>query len=134
MWRVLAVVFIVVTLEVLLLARLAQWITFWPTLGVVVVTGLIGVLSARVQGWLVWQKIQLDLHHGTLPADGLIDGILLLAAGLLLFTPGLLTDAAGFVLLVPSVRESLREWLKRKFREMIERGQTTVFIIRQDPP
>ncbi|KPL11801.1 hypothetical protein AMJ85_02935 [candidate division BRC1 bacterium SM23_51] len=130
----LLILFIVLPLaELFILVKLAQATSFLFTVAVVVCTGLIGVLTARVQGWLVWQKIQLDLRHGILPANGLIEAIILLAAGLLLITPGLLTDAAGFVLLVPDVRRALREWIKRKFAEMIERGHTEIRFFRAGP-
>lgn len=130
----LLILFIVLPLvELFVLVKLAQATSFLFTVAVVVCTGVVGVLTARVQGWLVWQKIQLDLRHGILPADGLIEAVILLAAGLLLITPGLLTDAVGIVLLVPGARRAVREWIKRKVGEMIERGQSEIHFFRAGP-
>lgn len=132
--RKLLILFIVVPLvELLILVKLAQATSFLFTVLVVVATGVVGVMTARVQGWLVWQKIQLDIRNGILPTDGLIEGMVLLAAGLLLITPGLLTDAVGMALLVPAVRRSVREWVKNKFREMLESGQTEIYFFRAGP-
>jgi UPF0716 protein FxsA len=133
LYLVLLLLILVPLAELVLLIKLAGVVGIFATIGIVICTGLAGVLTARVQGWLVWQKIQLDLRHGVLPADGLIEAIVLLGAGLLLLTPGLLTDAAGALLLIPAARRAVRAWIRRKFREMIERGQTEIVFFREGP-
>jgi len=119
---------VVLPVDLFLLVELARLTSLWVTVGLVVLTALVGLLAARVQGWLVWQKIRLDLHHGVLPADGLLEAILLLAAGVLLLTPGLLTDGIGLVLLIRGPRRAVREWIKSRLKEAIERGETVVYI------
>jgi len=134
MFRKLLILFIVLPfVELFLLVKIAQATSFLFTVALVVVTGLVGAMTARVQGWLVWQKIRIELSHGVLPADGLIEGILLLAAGLLLITPGLITDAVGLALLIPAVRRAVRDWIKRKLREMIEQGRTEIYFFHGGP-
>jgi UPF0716 protein FxsA len=67
---------------------------------------------------MIWNRIRQDLAMGIVPSGRLIDGALILIAGVLLITPGLLTDVCGFALLIPPVRErikrSIRDWFQRK--------------------
>ena len=67
--------------------------------------------------------MQQEMEAGRFPADRLIDGLLLLVAGALLITPGLLTDVFGLAVLVPVTRSPIREWVKRRLRRMMERGE-----------
>ena len=55
------------------------------------------------------------MAQGIMPDEELIDGVLILAAGIALLTPGLLTDAAGLLLLVPGSRLALKRWLRERF-------------------
>lgn len=127
----LLLLFVVMPLtELFLLVKLAQATSFPTTVAIVLATGVIGVFTARVQGWLVWQKIQLDLRHARVPADGLIEGVALLIAGALLITPGLITDTIGFLLLIPPLRKLLRESIKDRFRRALARGEGRVFVFR----
>jgi UPF0716 protein FxsA len=85
------------------------------TIGLVLTTGLIGAALARWQGIYTALKIRLDLAAGKMPTDAVLDGLMIVVAGALLITPGLLTDLSGFALLVPPVRRMLRDRLKRWF-------------------
>ncbi len=108
MFRTLILLFIAIPLiELYLLLVVGDWIGAWPTVGLVIVTGVIGATLARMQGLKVFGDIQFDLSVGNVPTDNLLSGALVLAAGLLLITPGLLTDVAGFAMLVPSVRRRI---------------------------
>ena len=86
------------------------------TIALVVVTGFIGASLARQQGFKVWRKIQSDLNTGQMPAAELIDGLLVLIGGIVLLTPGLLTDVCGFALMVPAVRAAVKEKLQHRFQ------------------
>jgi UPF0716 protein FxsA len=86
----------------------------------VVGTGVIGAGLVRWQGWRTWRRIQDDLAHGNLPADALQDGLLILVAGVLLITPGVLTDAVGVLLLLPPVRRLVKSRLRRWFKARFE--------------
>ena len=101
--------------ELWLLFRLSGIFGFWPTVLVVLGTGLAGAALARMQGFLALNNIRNDLAHGALPTKSLGDGALILAAGLLLITPGVLTDVLGLALLFPPfrtlVRLGLTKWL-----------------------
>lgn len=108
--------FIVLPLiELVLLLQLAKWIDWWGTILVVVITGAIGISLARAQGFRTYRRIQAELAEGRMPADSLLDAMMILVAGALLLTPGVLTDAFGLSLLVPSCRRWYRVWLVRRF-------------------
>ena len=72
---------------------------WWVPIVMVIVTGIAGAALARWQGWQVLQRIREDARAGRMPADALIDGFLILLAGILLVTPGVLTDLVGVALL-----------------------------------
>ena len=88
----------------------------------VLATGVLGATLARRQGVAVWRRIQRDLADGILPADGIIDGLMVVLAAALLITPGLLTDALGFAMLIPPIRRLFRNRVKAIFRRKLESG------------
>jgi UPF0716 protein FxsA len=117
----LLLLFIVLPLvELTLLLMLGDLTRWWVSLLVVVVTGVIGSLLARRQGWQTYRRIQQELAAGHLPTDSLLDAVLIFVAGALLLTPGLLTDAAGLSLLIPACRRiykaRLASWFKARFK------------------
>ncbi len=94
--------------ELWLLFQLSGWFGFWTTIGLVLGTGFIGAALARWQGWQVMQRVQMEMRQGMLPAGALGDGALILVAGVLLITPGVLTDLAGLSLLIPPIRSLVK--------------------------
>ena len=87
------------------------------TLLLVIVTGFVGAVLARRQGWWTLQRMRRQLAAGQLPTDSLWDALLIFMAGALLLTPGILTDTVGFSLLVPACRRVVKAWLLRWFRD-----------------
>jgi UPF0716 protein FxsA len=86
----------------------------WPaTVALVVLTGLLGMLLVRAEGRHTLRSMAEGVERGEPPTDALLDGGLLIAAGAFLLTPGLVTDAVGFLLAVPVTRYPVREALKR---------------------
>jgi UPF0716 protein FxsA len=115
--------FIVVPLlELALLFQIKDVIGWMETIAVVVVTGVIGAFLAKQEGLLVLSQIRLELAQGRVPAARLIDGVMILVAGALLITPGLITDAAGFALLIPAARNALRVWLRHRLEQKLADG------------
>jgi len=106
--RLLLLFTVVPLIELFLLVKLGTVIGIAPTILIVIFTGVLGAWLARWQGLGVLRRVSEDLAAGRLPADALIDGLLILIAGAVLLTPGLLTDALGFVLLVPQGRTVVR--------------------------
>lgn len=118
---------IIPVLELAVFLRLHEAVGLMNTLGLIVITGFTGAVLARAQGMIVLMEIQRDLAEGRMPAPRLIDGMMILIAGVLLITPGLITDIAGFLLLVPFVRTLLRAWMKSRFERMIREGQVSLW-------
>jgi len=116
LFRLLLLFIMVPLAELALLIEVGKRIDVGPTLGLIVVTGLVGAWLARREGLRTLTRIRTDLAAGRLPADQLIDALLILIAGALLVTPGIMTDVVGFLLLIPPVRGGLRNHLKTRFR------------------
>ena len=116
---------IVPFIELSLLIELGSHIGTINTILVVVVTGVLGAFMARVAGFNVLFKIQENMRAGIFPGDELYDGVLILIGGAFLLTPGLVTDAVGFLLLVPLGRAVIKRWLKEIVRGKMEQGKIT---------
>jgi UPF0716 protein FxsA len=103
----LLVFFLTPIVEMYLLIKVGGYIGAWPTIGLVMLTAVIGVALLRVQGLSTLTRGMGRLEGGELPAREMAEGILLAVAGALLITPGFFTDAAGFALLVPPIRGAM---------------------------
>jgi UPF0716 protein FxsA len=116
----LLLLFIVVpALELALLIEVGSRIGTPATLAIIVGTGIVGAALAKQQGLRTVRKIQSELESGGLPADAMIDGVLILIAGALLITPGILTDLAGFLCLFPATRALAKRSLQRRFERAV---------------
>lgn len=91
-------------IEIYLFIQVGGSIGVWPTIGLVVLTAFIGTALLRQQGMATLARAQSELDQQKLPVRELFDGVCLLVGGLLLLTPGFLTDALGFALLIPPLR------------------------------
>lgn len=91
-------------LEIALFIEVGERIGLWSTLGIVVLTAIVGTLLLRHQGFETLRRVQTQLNAGELPLQELFDGLCLLIAGAVLLTPGFFTDAVGFLLMVPALR------------------------------
>lgn len=130
---VLLLVFIGVPIaELALLIQIGRYVGLWPTIALVVVTGALGATLARRQGLGVLRHMQEELRAGRLPAGSLVDGIVILIAAALLITPGMLTDAVGFVCLVPAFRRVLKARVRRRLERAVREGRWRVSV-RLDP-
>ena len=109
--------------ELVVLLKAAEHIGPWPTFLLVIVTGIAGAYLAKSQGLDLLQRIQAATNQGELPAQELIDGVFVLSGGLLLLTPGLVTDLIGFICLTPWSRAPLKRYLIVWFRNKLERGE-----------
>ena len=125
MFGKLLLIFISIPLiEILILIKMGEVVGFWPTVCMVIVTGFAGAVIARIEGFRTWVAIQEELRAGRVPGEKLIDALLLLVAGILLITPGLLTDIAGLLLVIPFTRFFFKRWLRKKFDAYIRDSQS----------
>ena len=131
-FSVLLACFIVIPLiELAVLFRVGDRVGPGATVAIVILTGIVGASLARAQGARVIADIQQAAAAGQMPAPYLLDGLMILIAGVLLITPGLLTDGVGFLLLVPVVRREVRAWLKVKLERKLRDGSLN---LRFGPP
>ncbi len=114
MLRILALLLVVPFVELVLLLWLADRIGWLTTVGIIVGTALLGAFELRREGLRCWRRFEETVRRGELPTEPLFDGLLILIAGALLLTPGLITDAVGFALLFPPGRAWIRAYLRRR--------------------
>lgn len=119
---------VVPLIELALLIPLGQLIGLWPTIGLVIATGLLGAVLGKLEGLRAWHAVQQDLRQGNIPADSLLDGLAVFVAGVFLITPGVLTDLVGLLLLIPALRRPLKNAIRSRFKSALESGTSTFFI------
>lgn len=112
--------------ELGLLIQVDQLIGFWPTIGLIIATGIVGSYLARREGLSTWKRLNQRLQAGELPGTELANGVIILVAGALLVTPGVLTDVIGFLGLIPPTRALIRRFLIRRFQGKIQQGSMQV--------
>ena len=105
---------IIPILEIYLLIEIGSMFGALTAVTLVILTGFLGAFLARMQGLRTLYRIQESLREGRMPSGELLDALLIVIAGLLLLTPGFLTDSAGFLLLIPATRNSIKYWLRRQ--------------------
>src|SRR5665811_1925853 len=111
-WGVLAVLFIVVPIiEIYILIQLGHAIGAWWTILLLIADGVLGSYLIKHEGSRAWQALTQALESHKMPARELADGALILVGGTLLLTPGFLTDAVGFFLILPFTRPLARRLL-----------------------
>jgi UPF0716 protein FxsA len=117
--------------ELAVLLKVHEVFHFWPTFLLVISTGVVGSFLVKWQGLSLLLEIQREMADGNIPAPQMMDGVMILVAGAFLITPGLITDTAGFLLLIPFVRQQIRFWLRKKLEEKMRNGQVVVDIRRE---
>ncbi len=128
MARLLLLFLLVPTVELALLIEVGSRIGTMPTLALIAITGVLGAFLARSQGLSVLRHMQSEVAAGHLPAATLVDGGIILLAGAVLITPGFLTDAVGFLCLVPAFRKLIRRVLWRRLQRAIQKERPQVLI------
>ena len=105
---------IIPIIEIYLLIEIGSMFGVLTAVTLVILTGFFGAFLARMQGLQTLYRIQESLREGRMPSGELLDALLIVIAGLVLLTPGFLTDSAGFLLLIPVTRNSIKYWLQRQ--------------------
>ena len=135
MGKLLLLFIIVPAVELGLLIQVGIYLGTWPTLALIVFTGIVGAYLARRQGLSVLTTCaEEQMDRGELPAGSLADGVMILVAGALLMAPGILTDAFGFSLLatpggrMPGFRNLIKDILLACFRRAVEENRVHVHV------
>ena len=124
MFKILALFLLLPLIELALLIEIGSHIGTVATVALILATGAL----ARSQGLEVLRRLRAETAAGRLPAAPLVDGVIILLAGAVLLTPGVLTDIVGFLCLVPAFRQFLRALLWRKLRQWVEQNRVQVSV------
>ena len=131
--RILLFFTIMPMVELFILIKIGGHIGALNTILLVIFTALLGAMLVRMEGLRTLRQIQSSLARGQLPAEELIDGVLIFAGGILLVTPGVLTDLGALILLLPYTRMHFKRWLRRRFDRMVASGNVRLNYRRGDP-
>jgi len=112
--------------ELYLLIKVGTVIGGLNTIFLVILTGFLGAWLARVEGMNTMMKLKMNLQQGLMPAEELIDAVIIFVAGVVLITPGLITDVFGLLLLWPVTRNKFKRILRKKFDEMQLQGDINI--------
>jgi UPF0716 protein FxsA len=99
--------------ELYVIVQVGQSIGIWWTLGLLLADSFIGAYLARTQGRAVWDRFNMQMSAGKVPAREIVDGAMIILGGALLLTPGFITDIFGILLLLPPTRAIWRGVLKK---------------------
>ena len=110
--RLLFLMFVAVPiLEMIILIKVGGLIGAIPTIAMVVLTATVGIWLLKLEGLATLRRVQEKMATGQLPETELLEGIMLIVGGALLLTPGFVTDAFGFVCLIPVLRRPFARWM-----------------------
>ena len=108
MFRLLFIFFIIIPIiEITVLMQVGAVLGVWPTIAIVILTAWLGAKYVRQQGIATLNSVQTKMAQGQMPSDEIVTGLVLLVAGVLLVTPGFVTDFLGLSLLIPAVRQTI---------------------------
>lgn len=115
MFAIVFLIFVLVpVIEISLFISVGDYLGLWPTIAMVFLTAFLGASLVRSQGLQTLLSVQSRLKQGELPAQQILEGVLLAVAGVLLFIPGFLTDTLGMIVLLPVPRCALAKYLMTK--------------------
>lgn len=126
--RFLLLLFVIVPIvEITLLINVGQAIGAWYTVALVLLSAFIGVNMLRHQGLATLTRARSRMDSGELPAQEVVEGLVLAVGGALLITPGFVTDLMGFCCLIPLTRRALVKPLLRQFALVATRQAGATF-------
>lgn len=101
-------------------------IGIWPTIAIILLTGIIGAYLAKKQGLETLRKAQEQMRYGQMPREAILDGICILFGGILLLTPGFISDIIGLLMLMPPTKPIFKRLILKGFRKWIDRNTITI--------
>jgi UPF0716 protein FxsA len=125
MFFVIVMLTVVPLAELYLIFQVSSRIGFLPTVAFTILTAVIGSALARFQALRVWADWSRSLQRLEVPEHSVLEGLLILGGGVLLLTPGFLTDAMGFLLLIPWTRRLVLGRLKRAVDKHLARARAS---------
>ena len=132
-FKLLAAFIVIPLVELYLLLQVAEHTSVGTTVLIVILTGVIGSMLARREGAMAWFRFHSAVAEGRMPSREIQDGLMIVFAGALLLTPGLLTDSLGFALLLPAGREWVRKWVISRYLSRFDIQVTTTSDLHPEP-
>ncbi len=108
--------------ELYLIIKLGGFLGAFNTVAIIILTGFAGAILARMQGLQTMRRVRQSLEKGLVPAEEMVDALLIFVAGIVLLTPGFITDTAGILLLFPPTRYHVKRFLRIKFDQWVKDG------------
>lgn len=124
--RLLFLFVMVPLVELSILIKLGKYLGTLNTILIIILTGILGASFAKSQGIGIISKIRNSLNQGKIPGEEMIQGLMILAGGLMLITPGFITDLVGFSLILPQSRKLFAGWLLVYLKKKIQSGRWQV--------
>ncbi|WP_100331826.1 FxsA family protein [Bacillus xiapuensis] len=119
---------IIPALELSLLLFSGKTIGILPTVVLILATGFLGAYLAKKQGMQTVARLKEEMRDGHFIGDAVLDGVCILIGGLLLLTPGFVTDAFGFLLLLPFTRRYFKPFLYKLFKRLFDSGSKIIVM------
>jgi UPF0716 protein FxsA len=116
--------------ELVILVYIGMAIGALYTVLIVVITGIAGAALAKSQGLAALARIRSSIEQGIIPSSELFDGVLILAGGLFLIAPGVITDIVGFAMLIPQTRRFIGKRIRSSIRHRVEKGEIQYWEMR----
>ncbi len=113
-------------LEIYVLIHVGSMIGALKTVLLVLLTAFAGAWLARAQGMYTMLRIRENMNRGIMPTSELVDAAIILAAGMVLLTPGFITDTLGLLLLFPLTRDIFKDWLVKALKNWINNHPPTI--------
>ncbi|WP_338048264.1 FxsA family protein [Pontibacillus yanchengensis] len=123
----LLLIIIVPAMEIGILVWAGNLIGPWWVILLIISTGILGAYLAKQQGLETINRARDNVQMGMTPQDEMINGVCILIGAAVLLTPGFITDAIGFTLLIPATREPIKKALMKVVRKMMDNGSITIF-------
>ena len=118
----LALLIVIPLVEIYTAIQVGHAIGALNTIGLLLLLSFVGAWLTKHEGFVVLQRLRRQVAAGQTPTNELIDGVLVLSAGVLMLTPGFVTDAFGLLLLFPPTRVPVRVYLRRRFELQVFDG------------
>jgi UPF0716 protein FxsA len=109
-------------LELYILIKIGSYLGAFKTIALIIISAVLGLLVARFEGLRTLHQIRQSLAQGIVPAEEMLDSVLIFAAGVLFVIPGVLTDIIAVMLLIPFTRTAFKRWLRRRFDRAVASG------------
>lgn len=120
----LALLILIPAIELWGIIQMGQWIGGWETIGLLILTGVLGVWMIKTEGRRVWQQAQRQMQAGQVPGHTLLEGLCVLAGGIMLMLPSFISDIIGLTMLFPFTRPIYRMLMYRWLESKVRNGQS----------